>query len=185
MAKLLIKGEKVMLGKTSASFNSLELNFTYHFTPETKGLVDLFLFVLEADSNLNSQEIVFYNNPQSTGHGISYREKLRETTEEKSYQIELHKISDQVQKLVLGLAVNQQLLTEAEAEAVNYQWSFCEKISRQELFQIKEKVSPQADKSILIGEIYQYKEMWKFNTILHPSHLGLMGLVKSLYGVEI
>ena len=145
--------------------------------------VDVSAFLLGADEKVSSDErFVFYGNPQSPDRSVIYNQS--DNVYEKSFDIDIHRLSGDVTKIVFVVTIDEALqkglnfgmmadvymkLTDRSG---NELLSFC-------LSDYYENVT-----SMMIGEIYKNKEQWKFSAIGNGIARDLEGLC-NFYGIEV
>lgn len=145
--------------------------------------VDVSAFLLGADEKVSSDErFVFYGNPQSPDRSIIYN--LSDTVYEKSFDIDLCKISGDVRKIVFVVTIDEALQKGLNFGMMDDVYMKLTDRSGNELLSFCLSDYYDNVTSMMIGEIYKNKEQWKFSAIGNGIARDLEGLC-GFYGIEV
>ncbi|QXM06804.1 TerD family protein [Crassaminicella indica] len=182
MAKSLIKGEKVIIGKVNEGLGvfSMELEFINTFYPLLD--IDFFAFMIDEKQRVNKQHIIFYNQPMQN-KSIKYYEDYKGDENKKIFEIDLNKLPKNIQKIVFGCSVYKDENID-KLKSIPLTFKMLDKITGIEMFQINEDLDIGYYETFLLGDIYQYKDLWKFNTVKYEHEKHILGILKRLYGIN-
>ena len=146
--------------------------------------IDVSAFLLGENGKVPGDDwFVFYGQPESPDASVQFNERAR--IGRQSVHIDFSRISGNVKKVTFVLTIN-----EAAEQKLNFSMvkDACVKIVEDATG--KELTGFRMDEyydnviSMMIGEIYAYKDSWKFNAIGNGVARDLSGLCE-LYGVQV
>ncbi|WP_165000410.1 TerD family protein [Anaerophilus nitritogenes] len=168
MIQNLIKGQKVELCKISEP-----VDIFIKMKCEISTSIDLMLWMMNEKNQVDKNNIVFYNQPYSSCKSISYNE------DQKIIKISMDQIDEQIKKIVCVATIYDEI-------EENRELNFSLEIRKNEqTFLIDSGTTSQEYQSIIIGEIYLYKNLWKWNTISYESEKEIVSCMKKVYDVHI
>ncbi|QZY55438.1 TerD family protein [Crassaminicella profunda] len=182
MAKSLVKGEKIVIGKLNEGLNQLRMGVKFVNPMEPLLDIDIFAFVMDEKNCVNKEQIIFYNNPVMD-KSINYDEDYGDEENKKTFIIDLNKLPQDIKKIVFGCSVYKGENID-DAQTLNLIFTAFEQITKMEMFQIHEEIDVASCETFLFGEIYLYKDLWKFNTVLYEHEKNILSVLKNLYGVK-
>ncbi|WP_168198364.1 TerD family protein [Crassaminicella thermophila] len=182
MSKLLIKGEKVVIGNLNEGVGGLKIKAVYPNSSEYAFHIDFFIFMVDKNNKVYKDNIVFYNNPISTCKMIRYREDYTDIENIKTIEIDLNGLAENFEKIIFSCSIYKNT---ADVENVNLLFQIFDQMTNQEMFQINETVDIKNNETVIIGEIYQYKDLWKFNTVKYQYPENLLNSIKKLFNITV
>lgn len=176
------KGEKVSL-ESCGALSSVRACLGWNVTNNSCD-VDVSAFLLNEKGRVPGDGwFVFYGQKKSPDGSVVF--SADSVTDRETITIDFHKLSNNVRRIVFVLTIHEALekhlnfsmLKDAYIRILNPS-------SHQELagFQMDEYYSNVT--SMMIGEIYKHKDIWKFNAIGNGVAKDLAGLC-ALYGVQV
>lgn len=177
MQNNLIRGQKIVIGKLNRD-NPIKIQLK-HLT--YKGNVDIDLFVFPIKNQfLDKKDIIYFNNPFKT-NSILLKNNYCKDRSIKELHMNLRDIEDDFDKIILGLSYYKRNIS---TEEIQMEIEGTEKILKSNIFNIKENLII-SNNSIILGEIYKYKDQWKFNTILYESESFIMKALSEYNNIMI
>lgn len=176
------KGQKAPLFSNGAN-NAVKACFGWN-TTNAQCDVDVSAFLLGADGKILGDDwFVFYGQPQSPDNSTLFQSTV--SSDREAVCIDFLKLNPHVQKIVFVLTINEAfekrlhfgMLKDAYIRILTPD-------GRKELvsYQMTEYYSNVI--SMMIGELYQYNGVWKFNAVGNGVAKDLAGLC-TLYGVQV
>ncbi|OGO82782.1 MAG: hypothetical protein A2Y18_06155 [Clostridiales bacterium GWD2_32_19] len=180
MGKQLIKGEKIDISKINSSSNKFELVITYKNNNENSYDIDTFVCVCENNNRINKKEIIFYNNVENTDKSICFVDCFTDNTEnKKTFQINLN--SANISKLIIGYSIYKSNLCKQSSADITLK--LINRTLQTEVFTMSMQSDIINNNAGVVGEVYKYKDVWKFNAIEYNSPNDLMSTIKTLFNV--
>ena len=146
--------------------------------------VDVSAFLLDESGRvLGDDWFVFYGQEISPDGSTVF--SADSNTDRETISIDFHRLNSKVQKIVFVLTINEALEKRLNFSMLKDAYiRIIDQTSGRELagFQMDEYYSNVT--SMMIGEIYKHKEIWKFNAIGNGVAKDLAGLC-ALYGVQV
>ena len=146
--------------------------------------IDVSAFLLGENGKVPGDDwFVFYGQPESPDASVSFNDSAR--IGRQSVHIDFSKVSENVKKVTFVLTIN-----EATEQNLNFSMvkDACIKIvedaTGNELASFRMDEYYDNVISMMIGEVYAYKDNWKFNAIGNGVARDLEGLCE-LYGVQV
>ncbi len=181
LQKPLQKGQKTTLasGETLSCLNAC---FGWN-TLNPQCDVDVSAFLLGANDKVPGDSwFVFYGQPTSPDQSVTFYEKTPKDRER--IKIDFTKLNNKIQKIVFVLTINEAFEKKLNFGIMKDTYIRILNADNTELASF-----PMADYynnviSMVIGEIYLYKGMWKFNAIGNGIAKDLAGLCET-YGVQV
>jgi stress response protein SCP2 len=183
LAKSLIKGEKFVIGKRNEGLNQLRLELKFKNPYGSLVDIDLFAFFMDEKNVVNKEDIIFYNHP-FIDKIITYKEEDEDGEYKKTFTIDLNKLPKDTLKIIFGCSIYKDENIK-EAKKIPLTFKAFEQMTQMEMFQIHEEIEIGINETFLLGDIYAYKDLWKFNTVLYKHEKQLLTIVKNLYAVKI
>ncbi|TCO78717.1 TerD family protein [Marinisporobacter balticus] len=184
MEKLLVKGEKIVIGKRNEGLNHLVLELTYLNPADLLFDIDIFVFMVEENHGVNKKNIIFYNQPRSICKSIVYREDDHGDENKKSVEVNLNQIPQPIKKIVFGCSIYKDANV-TEAKNIELSFQGIDKMTNMRMFTIHDKINIDQDETVILGDIYQYKDLWKFNTLKYQHEENILRGIKKLYPIKI
>ncbi|OGO84805.1 MAG: hypothetical protein A2Y24_04815 [Clostridiales bacterium GWE2_32_10] len=185
MGKHLVKGEKINISKISDYYNKFTIDITNKVNNEISFDIDIFLCMCEVNNRINKKKIIFYNNPENSGENIRFEDFFTDDIENKKvFQIDLNSVEKDIYKLIIGYSVYKNKKNIDKHGTTNITIKFINSTMQAEIFTMDIHENIINNNSGVIGEIYRYKDFWKFNAIEHISKEGLIATIRDLFDVE-
>ncbi len=184
LEKILIKGEKISICKIKDPSQKLIFEIIY---PRPVSMIydfDVFAYMIENNGTINKKNIIFYNNPRITDSGIMYNELYQSTQIKKSLEVDLSKIPSPIKTIRLAGSIYCRKKIK-EPMDINLQMQAVNKTTRGHMFSSLDKVDIVANQTFVIGDIYKYKDMWKYNAVKQEIHENLIGTMTKVYNTRI
>lgn len=144
---------------------------------------DVSAFVLGANEKVLSDDwFVFYSQPQSPDRSIVYN--ISDPVYERSFDIDLSRLSSDVQKIVFVVTIDEALKKALNFGMMSDVYLKITDRSGSELLSFCLTDYYSNVTSMMIGEIYKNKDQWKFNAIGNGIARDLEGLC-NFYGIEV
>lgn len=182
----LISGQKIKLNNVEEKGVIFTFKLSYSPYLSNSFDIDLFGFIL-SDGTVNKNDIVFYNNPKSKSMVYTY--SYNDNSEDKNIkQIDVYmdKLPDNMDKLVFTGGIYKKDIPPS-LKNIDVKFQFHNKLLSYDVFnlccQCEENI--QNYESIILGELYNYKGSWKFNTINVCSEHHFKNLVQNFYSANI
>ncbi|WP_053954806.1 TerD family protein [Inediibacterium massiliense] len=168
MIQNLIKGQKAELGKIREPFDVF-----IKMDHEISTSIDLMIWMMDEKNQVNKNNIIFYNQPYSICKSIFYDE------DERKFKMHMDQIDEKIKKMVCGVTIYEDVRENRELE-------FSLEIQKNERsFHIHQSINTKECKNVIVGEIYLYKDLWKWNTIFYESEKEIVSCMKKIYDVHI
>lgn len=184
MERLVVKGEKIVIGKRNEGLNHLTVELT-HSNPDSSLFdIDIFIFMVDEKNQVHKKNIIFYNNCSSICESIQYRENFQDIQNIKNTEINLNKMPQNIKKIVLGCSIYRDENV-SKSKNTTLIFKVFDKMTNIKVFEIEEDINIWMDEAVILGDIYQYKDMWKFNTLKYKAEGNILNLIKKLYDINI
>lgn len=145
--------------------------------------VDVSAFLLGMNEKVISEDwFVFYSQPQSPDRSIVYN--ISDPVYQKSFDIDLSRINSDVQKIVFVVTIDEALKKALNFGMLSDVYLKLTDTSGNELLSFCLTDYYSNVTSMMIGEIYNNKEQWKFTAIGNGIARDLEGLC-NFYGIEV
>ncbi|QGG46493.1 TerD family protein [Heliorestis convoluta] len=176
----LLKGQRIDLAELSADKNIVTIAFGWKVErPDFE--VDSAVFSLDAQQKVrHDQDLLFYGNPSNDYLRL---EKGLASADQEQVSIDLSKVPSDVQRLVMTLSIY-------EAEERRQNFSYLTDIyltmmaGQKELFRFTVPDAFVLETAIVLGELYRYRNHWRFAAVGAGYHGGLKALCHT-YGVTV
>ena len=186
LEKLLVKGEKLVLSRINDPSQQMLFEVTYPRNINVLFDFDIFAYLMDENGRAVKEDIIFYNNPSLEGEGITFKEIYETNQVQKSFEINLNKIPHSIQTICLACAVycknrgslHEPMYTNLQLRAIN-------KTLRSHMFNSQDHIDLVKDQVFILGDLYKYKDSWKYNAVKQELDEGLMTVMKKLYSLEI
>lgn len=175
------KGQKVPI--SSPGLNKLDIRIGWN-TSNPDCDIDVSAFMLDGSEKVIGDDwFVFYSQPDSPDKSVHFSQSSREDRQEMT--VDISKVNSRVKKIVFVLTIY-----EAAARGLNFSMisdgyiRLLDSGTKQEIVSFKMTEYYDRVRSMMIGEIYEYKGAWKFCAIGN----GIAGELEELcrlYGVEL
>ncbi|OGO86658.1 MAG: hypothetical protein A2Y22_07025 [Clostridiales bacterium GWD2_32_59] len=186
MGKQLIKGEKIDINKINGHSNKFVIDITCKSDNENTFDIDAFICVCETNNRISKKGIIFYNNPESTEKSIWFEDGCADNIEKKKeFDIDLNSVPANISKLIIGYSIYKSKNNLDKQMLVNIKLRLINSIMQEEVFSMDIQSDIIVNNVGVIGEIYKYKEFWKFNAIEYNSTSDLISTIKILYNIEV
>lgn len=176
------KGQKISLSNLSPNINNIEVKLGW----QTNSMIDIDAeaFLLNSKDKIISDEwFVFYNQDISPDKSVKLR--ARNSSNKEIFDVSLSKINPIINKIVFVLTINEALEKKQNFSQVSNAYIEIKdcytnlKLIRFDLTDYYSQVI-----SMMVGEIYQKNNQWRFNPIGNGIGDDLLGLC-NFYGVEV
>ena len=174
------KGQKANLPLQPGS-QILQLLFGWNTTNPLCD-VDVSAFLLGEDGKvLGDDWFVFYGQPNSPDHSVTFSNQCN--PDRQMMTVDLSKLNPNVKKIVFVLTINEALTHQLNFSMLKDAYvRVMEQNTELVSFQMTEYYSNVI--SMMIGDLYLYKDNWKFNAVGNGVNRDLAGLCE-LYGVQV
>ena len=178
---LLRRGQKFTIAEKNGTVpGSLSLSMNWSVR-NPRCTLDTSCFLLAENGKVPGEEwFVFYGQPDSPDRSIRYSGSTETGSE---LYIQLSKISPQIQKIAFAVTIY-----EAIPQALNF--GMVQSISariltgqKKELARLELDDCTPSVTALVIGELYRYKGVWKFNAVGSGVRRDLAGFC-AMYGIE-
>ncbi|MFZ5969046.1 MAG: TerD family protein [Bacillota bacterium] len=183
MSRPLIKGEKIVICKLHEPKN-LVLQLSFSNPPEFFD-IDLFTVMIDLENRIIKENIVFYNHTISSCHGVQYDEMTTEQGRQKQVEITLQNIPDDISRIVFIGNIFKEIGSTGAVESILLKFEALEHQLHRTVFQTIEDVDVQENNSIILGELYRYKDSWKYHAIQNICRESSFQQLKTLYGITV
>lgn len=154
---------------------------------DTRCDVDTSAFLLGADGKCPSDEwFIFYGQPKSPNNSVIYS---KNPNGDSSYKkaiigVDLNKLDERIQKIPIVITINEALTQNLNFSMLNNTYlKIIDANTNKEIFTFILSEYYKEVASMVIGELYRYKDTWKFNCIGNGVAKDLAGLCE-MYGIE-
>lgn len=186
MERLLVKGQKISICKINDPSQQLVFELVYPRSTNMTYDIDIFAYMIENNGRVNKKNIIFYNNPRIIDGGIIYNEIYESSQIKKSFEINLNKIQSSIETIRLVGSIYCKVRNKLkEPMYVNLQMQATNKTIRSDMFSSLDKVDIVDNQTFVIGDIYKYKDMWKYNAVKQEIHENLMSVMTKVYNTRI
>lgn len=175
------KGQKINIFSSTPSPH-IDVNFGWNIK-NTECDVDVSAFLLGSDGKvLGDSWFVFYGQTSSPDNTVTIKPCLNGGRE--LIHIDLARINSSISKIVFVLTINEAFTKKLNFQMIEDAYILILAPDGQELtsFLMTDYYSNVI--SMMIGEVYQYKGIWKFNAVGNGVAKDLAGLCE-LYGVQV
>ena len=179
MVEALQKGENISLEQFNPFLNKVDVNITWLKKAENNNEleIDASAFMLTLENKVRTDaDFIFYNQPQSENNAVILNNKR--------FVVRLDSIPEKIHKISFVLTIH-------EAKQKQQNFSLLEKITIQlSNSENKQKLVSYSledadfETAIILGQLYRYREEWKFKAIGQGYVNGLDVLAKH-FGVDI
>ncbi|KAB2952603.1 hypothetical protein F9B85_08035 [Heliorestis acidaminivorans] len=180
----LLRGQRVDLSELCAGKNKCTI--AVGWTVERKNFeVDSAVFALGSHQKVrHDQDLLFYGNPSNEYLALK---KATNALEQEHLELELAKVPSEIERLVLTLSIY-----EAEERRQNFSYFstiylrlLVDEASKEvEVFRFDLSSAFVLETAIVLGEIYRYKDHWRFSAVGAGYHGGLKALCET-YGINV
>lgn len=186
MEKLLVKGEKFMLCRINDALQSFIFELTHAHDPNGHFDVDIFAFMLEENNRVHKDNIIFYNNPSSINGAIQYHELYEQPRNKKKFEMILSQVPSNMENLCFACSIyKKREASIKESGSTSIEFRVFNKTMGNQLFAIKEKLRAPEGEVYILGDVYRYKDTWRFSAVRQEMKDELLEAVKKLYNVVI
>ena len=186
MEKVIIKGEKVVISKLKDPSQQLVFELSYPRSHQFIYDLDIFGFMMDENGVISKNAIIFYNNPSLDQDAVNYNERYESEKISKSLEINLTKLPKDVHMISLALSVYcKNRSNNKEPLYVNFELKAINKTQRNTMFISIDKLDFVNYQSFILGEIYKYRDTWKYNAIKQEMDEGLMDVTGKMYQMKI
>ena len=187
---MLQKGQKISLSQLDPGLDLIEAGLGWDLGPGGRGYeLDVEAFLLGPSGKvLGDDWFVFYNQPVSPDGAVRLMESKAPGTEpgdDEVIQVRLSRVNPGVTKIVLILTIHEALTHGYRFDGIDSAYvRIVSRSSGRELvrFQLTDYYSSVC--SMMVGELYRYKEEWRFNPVGNGTADDLAGLC-GRYGVNV
>ncbi len=184
------KGQKISLSQLAPGLEQVDVGLGWDLAPSSHGYeLDVEAFLLGPDGKVPGDDwFVFYNQPASPDGAVRLLEAGPPSAapgDDQVIQVDLRRLSPNVARIAFILTIN-------EARAHGYHFGgvssayvrIMDRSAHRELvrFQLTDYYSSVC--SMVVGEIYRYKDEWRFNPVGNGTGDDLAGLC-TRYGVDV
>ncbi|WP_176461644.1 TerD family protein [Anaeromicrobium sediminis] len=178
MQNNLIRGQKIVIGKIDRD-NPLKIEIVHDILG---GNMDLDFYVFPVKDNiLEEKNMVYFNKPSSEDKNIILREDYNKNKSVKSLFVNLKDLDKDYDKIILALSYYKEVL---DINELDLKVEAIERILKSNVFSIEEKLNLE-NETFVIGEIYKYKDQWKFNTVTYETKEFVVEAVRNLNNIKI
>ncbi|MBS3995697.1 MAG: TerD family protein [Alkaliphilus sp.] len=186
MEKVMIKGEKIVISRMNDPSQQFVFELSYPRINKYLYDIDPFTFMMDEKGKILEDEIIFYNNPFNDNDAVNYKEVYKSEKVYKSFEININKMPKEVQAISLVMSVycknrnkdNKPLFVEFDLEVIN-------KTQRSTLFSSVDNFDVMRYKTFVLGEIYKYRNSWKYNAVKQEMDDELMKVLRKMYQIKI
>lgn len=185
MEKPLVRGEKIVISKFEDPLQSFTLDFLYPHISEGIFDMDVFAFMLDDKNQVHKKNIIFYNNPMSTCGSVYFHGDDHRKQPKKTFTVDLKKIPVNIHKLAFGCSFYKEMSNKKGPIHTKLGLQAYDKITNIQVFGLEEEVDVVNSASMIFGDIYRYKNMWKFNAVKYPHEKHLLHWLREIYNIRI
>ncbi|MCX7745827.1 MAG: TerD family protein [Clostridia bacterium] len=185
MAKLLVKGEKVIVNNIIDPMNSYVMTLTYRLPSGLCFDADLFIFMIEENSGISKDNILFYNKPKSMCESIRIFEYYNDQEHKKTVEVDFNKVPQNIKNLVVGCTVFEEGIKEQVYDDFDIKGVLMSKASGTEILELSEKVSGDKNGTVLFGDFYKHKDVWKFHAVKQGGKENILSMTNRIYNSYI
>ena len=186
MSVKLQKGANIAIENNGATVEDIVIGLGWNIKNNTFGL-DCSAFMLnEVGKIRNEKDFIFYNQTEGSSDSCIILDNSPQLdTDSTRFYVNLSKIPPDVSKIIFTIAIN-------EIQNSEHNFSMVEKAyirimqntpSKQELIRYNlEKANHEV--TLMIGEIYRYKNDWKFRAVGQGYREGV-DVITSMFGIDV
>lgn len=180
-----VSGQKVILTESIDSFS--KFIFKLEVKNKFKGFfdMDLFAVIIEKNAMTDMGNIVYYNNIKDRQKSILYSETYHYELFEKKINLDIKLLPDTTDKLLMISTLYKSPADMDEVKEMEFNFSATNKTTGSTVFELKGKVPVKEKETLVLGEVYKYKDTWRFNTVNNYSDINLLGVLKNIYNAKI
>ena len=181
-----VSGQKVILTKSLDSAS--RFTFKMEVKNKFKGLFDIDLFAINVDKNamINKEDIVYYNNVKDRQKSIIYSETYDYELFEKKINLDVKLLSETTDKVIMISTLYKTLAEIDKDKYIEFTFSARDRTTSSIVVKLSDKISISEKKETLVlGEVYKYKDTWRFNTVNNYSDENLLGVLRNIYNTQI
>lgn len=179
----LTRGQKIIISKEDdAVLTRLTFDLTYDNRDVEVWDIDVFAYMMEENAVVRKKNIIFYNQPIDDHSSFLFTENY-ENQLTKSFDINLKKVPDTIQKVVMGISVYKN--QESTNNQIKVHIDCIQNQINSIIFQIEEALDIKEEMGLIAGEFYRYKDSWKFGAVLLKSQETLLNSIRNFYNVNI
>ncbi|PLS16772.1 tellurium resistance protein [Bacillus sp. M6-12] len=179
MSVVLVKGQKSDITKLNPNIRTIRIELDWRSTDDIELDASAFLIGLNGKVKDDS-DFVFYGQPSSSCKSVTKINTGLSTKQ--NFQVSLHKIPAEVQKIVFSLTIYKSNESFRQISDINIR--VIHEQTNQELLCFPVPISFTEETAIVVGEVYRNSGHWKFNSVGAGYFGGLAALCKS-YGVDV
>lgn len=183
-----IKGQKVTLSQKNRPVTKIIVEIGWKKDERQKDFeIDAATFLLDSRNKLREDsDLVFYYNPQHVSGAVEYVGKfLLDNIEVERIKIDLDKISADVSKIAFTCTIdNADKLQQNFAQVRGFLIRIIDETDSSVLISYDQERNFSIETTLVVGELYKYKDTWKFNTIISGFKGGLPAIYKN-FGVNL
>lgn len=186
--RLLQKGQKVSLSQLAPALEQVDVGLGWDLAPGSHGYeLDVEAFLLGPEGRVPGDDwFVFYNQPASPDGAVRLLDTPANTPgDDGVIQVDLRRLSPQVARIAFIVTINEARERGQHFGGVSAAYArVTDRASRRELVRF-----PLSDYytnvfSMVVGELYRYKDEWRFNPVGSGTGDDLAGLCRR-YGVDV
>lgn len=173
----LISGQRVTISN-NLKIGNISFILTQSDNTNINNDIDLYAFLFDNSNHIYQSKIVFYSNIEEY-NSILYSEDFINNYQ-KQISINFSTLPENMSKILIGSTIyknSEEIIT----STINYTLQINNLDSGTIMFNLHDKVYTSEKQSILLGEIYKYKNLWKFKTMNISSNDTLFQAINSIY----
>ncbi len=177
---LLQRGQKISLN-TDNSLKIMTLLIEWDSSSDID--IDISAFVLNKDKKTeNESDFIFYNNSSWNSGAIALF--IEDSKKYSKINIDFSKLTEKVENIsIVSTIYNYKRRRQNFSKIKEFRIKGIDFYSKKEIFSFIIKDNFSMETGIVLGEIYKYKEQWKFNPVASGYFGGLSDLCNS-FGIE-
>ena len=187
---VLQKGQKVSLSQMAPALEQVDVGLGWDLAPGSRGYeLDVEAFLLGPDGRVPGDDwFVFYNQPASPDGAVRLLDTAAPTGtpgDDGVIRVDLRRLSPQVARIAFIVTINEARQRGHHFGGVSAAYArVTDRASRRELvrFPLSDYYSNVC--SMVVGELYRYKDEWRFNPVGNGTGDDLAGLC-ARYGVDV
>ncbi|AUG57518.1 MAG TPA: hypothetical protein DCE02_00385 [Ruminiclostridium sp.] len=180
-----VSGQKVIL--TESLESASKFIFKMEIENRFKGTFDMDLFAVNIEKNAiaNKENIVFYNNVKDIGKSILYSEVYDYEIFEKKIDLDIRLLPEATDKIVMAATLYRNLHHADKDKETGFTFSAVNKTTGLKIFTLKGSIPANGKETLVLGEVYRYKDTWRFNTVNNYSDENLLGVLNNIYNAKV
>jgi len=186
LEKLLVKGEKTIICRVNDPSQQMVFELIY---PRQSGFlydVDIFAYMIEDRGRVHRKNIIFYNNSGTADSGIVYDELYESMQIKKNLEINLNKLQSSIETICFACSIYcKNRLGRKEPMYVDLQMQAVNKTLRSHMFSSRDMIDIVENQTFIMGELYKYKDTWKYNAVKQEMDGGLMSVMRKMYHLAV